>query len=73
MKQTEFEINFNTKKCTDGWKVRCPHANNYDFVSADNCHTCFLDAMALNNKKHQGHNCKEGLFYRNARSEGYLL
>ena len=69
----EFDFTKNCKRSDNGWHVRCPECKNYDFIPAEECHLCFIDAMALNNRSHKGHNCKEGMFYRIQRSEGNLL
>jgi len=68
-----FDISYNCKKCDHGWMVRCPRTSDYSFIPAEKCHACYIDAMALNNKNHVGHNCREGFFYRNQRAEGNLL
>lgn len=70
---TKFDVEFNVQKNKTGWLVRCPREREYGFIKAERCHSCFIDAMALNNKEHRGHNCKEGLFYREQRANGYLL
>jgi predicted ATP-dependent serine protease len=70
---TNFDFTNNCKRSEKGWLVRCPDCENYEFISAEKCHACYIDAMALNNKTHKGHNCKEGFYYRLQRSEGNLI
>lgn len=71
--QVNFDLDSYTQKKNNTWFVRCPNCTTPDYITAEKCHACFIDAMALNNKDHRGYNCKEGLFYRNQRADGNLI